>query len=193
MQRKPGLVVIVMITLFLTIGFQCEDGGYIAIRGVSKVEIFDRVSKEVLPAPISTTTDSLALLISFELEQFASNEVSFSLMDEAWADCPDGFCMANEITDIRVFCDKAIYNLPVNSDLAGLLTYRVQDIIESVALDEFLDILPGLNEGYYFGVFEGFTMNFPTKPAPDVYIFSVEIEDNNGHVFTASAPPVEWQ
>jgi hypothetical protein len=193
MNRKPGLFLILMITLFLTIGFQCDEGSYIAIRGVSKVEIFDLVANEVLQTPILTTTDSLALLISFELEQFASHDFSFDLMNEAWADCYEGICLANEIIDIRVFCDKSIYNLPAGSNLAGLLTYKIRDLMESLSLPEFLDNLPGLNEGYYFEVFEGFTLNFPSKPAADVYTFSIEIEDNNGHDFTATAPPVDWK
>ena len=184
---------ILMVTLFLTIGFQCEEGGYIAIRGIDKVEIFDRITNEVLQTPVSTTTDSLALLISFELEQFASYDFSFDIMNEAWADCSAGFCLANEIIDIRVFCDKPIYNLTPGINLAGLLTYKTRDITEPLPLTEFLDILPALNEGYYFEVFEGFALHLPSKPVADVYTFSIEIEDNNSHVFTATAPPVDWK
>jgi hypothetical protein len=193
MKRKPGMLLILMITLFLTIGFQCDEPSYVAIRDIAGIDIVDRTTNQVLLPPVSTSSDSLSLLVALELEDFVSNNLAFDLMNSAWADCPDGnSCMANEIVDIRVFCDKPIYNVSAGTNLAGLLTYIAEGWTDETLLPEFLEQLPGKDEGYTYHNLERLTMNLNLKPPPDHYTFSVEIEDNNGHIFRATAPTIEW-
>ena len=179
-------------TLFLTIGYpSCDGPDYAALRDIRDIDIFDPVTRQFLSEPATTTSDSISLVISMEIKQFSYHSIP-GLMNEAWGYFqPPSPVMANEITDIRIYSNREIYGIAPGENIAPMLLFSAY-LPYKWPLTEFLEEQPdkGSSFGYYF--YDQMHVFFSSKPSPGVYSFTVEIEDNNGHVLTASAPILEW-
>ncbi len=190
MQRKPGILVVFSLTMLLAIGVpSCGFSDYVAIRNVAQIDIIDPANQAFLPSPIVTTIDSLEMVIFSDLS-FFTQHINPDLMTEAWATSPPDPIWANEIIDIRVFCDQPIYGISPGVNITPELLF-VFESIHKLSLSEYLENLPHKGDMFSGGLS---TLNvfFNSKPIPGIYTFTVEIEDNNGNVFSALAPTIEW-
>lgn len=184
MNRKPSPWIISCLTVLLFIGFpSCDGPDYAAIRGIDRIEVTD-ADNMIIDHGDTTISDTIVLQVYPVLEYFAQN-VGGS-MASAWALSPPDPWMANELVDIRVYCDKTIYGLPPGENLSPSLQFGY-----SANLSQYLDELPGKGDEAYR--FDPITIFLTSKPAPDAYTFTVEMEDNNGHVFISSSTAFRWQ
>ena len=87
-----------------------------AFRNIREVAIYDQETHQVWLTPYSTSSDSIALIVSMELSFFTDNNINHGMMNEAWATSPRDPILANEIIDIRLFCDKPIYAIPAGTN-----------------------------------------------------------------------------
>jgi len=190
MKRKPGFFILLCLTIFLAIGVPACGPDYYAIRDIAKIEIFDPMSGIILGNPATTTSDSISLVIYMEFDGFSYYHIQTSgMMNEAWATSPEPPIMANEIKDIRIFCDQPIYGFASGQDIKEKLQFGYDNTV-NFSLNDYLEILP--NKGDFGSGFGPIYVNFNTKPAPGDYTFTVEMEDNNGHVFTSTASTLQW-
>lgn len=190
MKRKPGVYITLLLTLILTIGFpSCGGPDYIALRDIERVEIYDRTAEILLYNPVSTASDSISLIVFNKLVGFATN-YHYGLMQSAWATSPPDPELANEITDIRVSCDQPIFGIMPGENLSTELYFGISSNHHS-PIGDFLEELPSKGDYYYWGLEEIF-IHFDSKPQPGVYQFTIEIEDNNGHIFSDSPPSITW-
>lgn len=188
MHHRPGFLIIILTCLF-TVGLPSCGEDYVAYRNIHDVAIYDQETNQVWLTPYSTSSDSIALIVSMELSYFTDNNIHPVMMNEAWATSPSEPILANEIIDVRLFCDKPVYSIPAGTNIISemLLGYYPEG---KYSYPDFLEALPSkgsswaINDIYIF---------FREIPAPGVYTFTVEIEDNNGHIFIVSAPVLEWQ
>ncbi len=187
MARKPRFVPLIILTLFLTIGIpSCGGPDYIAIRDIARVDVLDLSTYTFLQAPISTSSDSLVLVVKLDVHYFSFHVDG--TMQEAWAFQPPDPIMANEIMDIRVFCDQPIYGHAPQQNLASELLFGEPGYFRA-PLEEYLARLPQKGEtGYVADIF----IFLPQKPVSGTYTFTIEIEDNNGHIFIADVTGIEW-
>jgi len=192
MKRRQGWFFLMMLTLVMTIGIpSCGGEDYAAIRDIRQVIIFDPEMHQPLLSPASTSSDTLILIVSNEIDFFSYHKMNVpGTMSEAWAFRPANSWMANEITDIRVFCNQPIYGQPAHQNLADQLTFGNAFDFQ-LSLGMFLESLPDIRDDYDFTV-NDFQIFLNTKPEKGTYIFTIEMEDNNGHVFVANTIPVEW-
>lgn len=192
MQRKPGYLFLLCLTLIFTIGYpSCGGHDYAAIRDISDVDIFDPLTRQFLAAPATTTSDSISLIISMEVKEFSYNFIP-GTMNEAWSFFqPSSPMMANEIRDLRIFCDREIYGIAPGQNLAPELLFGIY-FSYKWPLSEFLEELPDKGDDCNYYCFDAMHVFFSSKPSPGFYTFTIEVEDNNGHLLTASAPTLEW-
>ncbi len=192
MKRRPGFVILFCLIIFFMIGVPSCEPDYVALRGLSYIEVFDYASRKILEEPAITSSDSISLLLYFELKSFSFNFVrTAGTMGETWATSPSLPVWANEIKDIRVFCNQPIYGLSAGDNLAGNLSYGFFTD-EIWPFHEFLDKLPDKGEISNHSLFQPLHIFLFSKPFSGIYIFTVEVEDNNGHVFIAASIPIEW-
>lgn len=190
MKQKPGPLFLICITIMLTIGFPSCGSDYAAFRDIVRVDIFDPVAGRILESPAVTSSDSISLIILTKIVEFSFNHSRYrGTMTEAWATTPVSPLMANEITDIRIFCDQVIYGIEPGNNLSSELQFGYD--VFKFSLIEFLEMLPRKGEDYYW-IIGQMQVFFQTKPPSGFYTFTVEMEDNNGHVFTATSPTLEW-
>jgi len=191
MKRKQRILFLICITVFLTIGFPSCDSDYAAFRDIVSVDIFDPITRKMLETPASTSSDSISLIIFIEIVEFSFNYILIPrTMNEAWATSPLLPWMANEITDIRVYCDQSIYGIAPGENIALELGFGFYTS-QKLPLAEYLELLPGKGEDYYGGL-ELIHVFFNSKPPTGFYTFTVEMEDNNGHILISTAPTLEW-
>ena len=190
MIKKPGVPLLFCLIVFLTIGFpSCERPDYMALRDIDRVEIFDRASSLFIYAPATTSSDSISLIIFNKVVSFSSH-FSTGLMQSAWATSPSRPQLANEIVDIRIYCDLPLFGIAAGENLAPELLFGFY-WSEGMPLADFLEEAPAKGEVYEGGL-EDITVYFDTKPQPGTYQFTIEIEDNNGHVFSGNPPSLTW-
>ena len=190
MKQKNRFLFILCLTGFFTVGVPGCEPDYYAIRDITRVEIFDPVTRTFLHSPGSTTSDSISLVLSLEFVGFSMHHIRFTgMMNEAWATSPEIPILANEIRDIRVFSDQPIYGFTLGENISSQLEFGFGSS-ENFTLSEYLEMLPGKGDSSYG--FSPLFVNFTSKPIVGFYSFTVEIEDNNGHVFTSTAPTLEW-
>ncbi len=189
MRLKPRATFLFFLTLLFAIGIPSCGEDYVVFRDIKNVYILDREAGLYLGTPASTSSDSIALQIEIEFAQFSYNHNSIpGMMSEAWATSPSTPMLANEITDIRIFCDHAIYGIPPGENMAAVLNFGLD--YYQATLHDFLQMLPRKGE-YTYGI-PPMEVYFNSKPDPGTYTFKVEIEDNNRHVFISSFPALEW-
>jgi len=187
-MRKNKLVYFLVLTALMTIGVpSCDSPDYAAIRGIANIKTLDLSTNAFLQDPGTTTSDSIALFVTMNIQLFSGVHFRGSLA-EAWAFQQPDPEMANEITDIRVFCNKSIYGIPAGQNLSPELLFG-EEYISRLPLEGLLEFLPKKGDEY-FDTFE-ITIFLNSKPLPDIYLFTVEVEDNNSHIFTGMTQ-VEW-
>ena len=187
-MRKNKLVYFLILTALMIIGVpSCDGPDYAAIRDIAQIKTLDLSTNSFLQDPGMTTSDSIALIVTMNIQLFSGVYFRGSLT-EAWAFQPGDPEMANEITDIRVFCNKSIYGIPPGQNLAQELLFG-DEYSSRLPLETLLEFLPKKGDDY-FNSFE-ITIFLNGKPLPDIYLFTVEMEDNNGHIFTGTTQ-VEW-
>ena len=192
MKRRTGYLFLLSLTIFFTIGYpSCDSPDYAALRDISDIDIFDPVNHQFLTEPASTTNDSISLVISMEIKEFSYNHIP-GMMNEAFGYFhPPSPTMANEISDFRIYCDREIYGIAPGENIAPSLLFSIY-LPYKWPLIEFLQELPNKGDNYGHYVFQQMHVFFSSKPATGVYTFTIEIEENNGHVLTATAPTLEW-
>ena len=117
-MRKNKLVYYLILTALMTIGVpSCDSPDYAAIRGIGNIKTLDLSTNTFLQDPGTTTSDSIALFVTMNIQLFSGVHFRGSLA-EAWAFQQPDPEMANEITDIRVFCNKSIYGIPAGQNLS---------------------------------------------------------------------------
>ncbi len=180
---------LMMIALF-TIGMpSCDGPDYAAFRGIQIADFYDVTTNNFIPPPASISGDSMILLIQPQIDFFTQFSMK-GTMDQVWAFSPPQPTMANEITDIRIFSDQQMYGIPAGQNLSGNLSFGTASNVK-LPLPVFLsDFLKKGSEFYYE---ETIFVFFNTKPASGTYHFVIELEDNNGHVFTATTSQLTWQ
>src|SRR5688500_16966769 len=188
MYRRPRFLIILFTCIF-AIGFPSCGEDYIAFRDIEEVIIYDLETNSSHYTPLTTSSDSIALRVIMKVTSFTHNYIFSQLMNEAWATSPEEPILANEIINIRLYCDKPIYGIPAQTNIMGetLIGY---DPSQKFSIGDFLTHLP--SKGEYWSFYDMFIF-LDGKPTPGSYNFTVEIEDNNGHIFTAPAPTLEWQ
>lgn len=192
MKRIQRPLILACLTLFLMIGFPaCGGDDYAAIRGIASTHILDRTTNTFLSSPAITSSDSIILLINPEIDFFSFHPTVSGSMSEAIAFQPQDPWMANEIRAIRIYCNNLVYGIPAGQDLAGELLYGFDHSLK-YSLEEYIASLPKKGDDYYHGSNEIYIF-LPSKPASGDYVFSIEIEDNNGHVFMADFLNIQWQ
>ncbi|MFZ1677754.1 MAG: hypothetical protein WBP41_09085 [Saprospiraceae bacterium] len=193
MKRIPPWISLIVLTSLLTIGIpSCGSSDYAAIRDIRQVIIYDPVVNQSLASPASTSSDSLVFIIWNEIDFFSLNQIHFSgTMSEAWAFEPASPWLANEISDIRVYSDQPMYGHPSHTNLSDQLKFG-SSINFQLSLDQFLKTLPHLGEDFDDSSIEEFQIFLNTKPQMGIYTFTIEIEDNNGHIFSANTIPINW-
>ncbi|HUR30431.1 MAG TPA: hypothetical protein VMZ69_03305 [Saprospiraceae bacterium] len=190
MNRKPGPLLFFCLTFLFTIGFpSCDGPDYFALRDIERVEILDRANEIYLSAPASTSSDSIALIIFNKLVSFSINYPE-GLMQSAWATSPPKPLMANEIIDIRIYCEQGIYGILPGENLATELNFGFFSS-QGIPLADFIEELPNKGDQYYGGL-EEIAIYFDSKPDPGTYQFTIEIEDNNGHIFSGNPLSLTW-
>ncbi len=189
MNLRPVFPIIFLLTLFLTVGFQCDEADYAAVRDIFTVDILERSSGAVIMAPASTTSDSIVLVANNEYALFSSSLSRAGLMSSTWASANVDPILANEIVAIKVFCDKPIYGAAAGEDLAPKVFFGF-DRVEEFSITEFVSLLPKKGEDGWW--WQETYVFFNTKPLADTYTFTIEFEDNNGHIFSATASPLQW-
>lgn len=190
MKGKARSLLLLLITALFTIGMpSCDGPDYVAIRGIQTADFFDVTSNNFIPAPAVISKDSMVIVIQPRVEFFT--QFSFQgTMDQAWAFSPADPIMANEITDIRITSNKDIYDVPAGQNLSHVLQFSAWPD-SKFSLSEFLEDYLEKGSEFYFN--ESIFVFFNGKPTPDTYQFVVEMEDNNGHVFTATTTQLTWQ
>ena len=188
MKRKSPSLLVFSLTLLFSLGIPgCDGPDYAAIRGIEKLSILDRETGNILGSLESTSSDSLALWIETEVVYFTYD--SPGSMSSALATSPPDPEMANELVDIRVFCDQPIFGFEPGQNIAPTLRFGYDNY--QFTLTDYLSDIPGKGDVAY-------GWNFPisvflnSKPEPGIYSFSVEMEDNNGHVFSSSSHLFNW-
>lgn len=189
MHRRQRNLLLIILTFIFSIGFPSCGEDYVAFRDIEEVGIYDLETKNVWLTPTTTSSDSLALRVLMRLSYFTFTDYVPDIMNEAWATSPEEPILANEITDIRVYCNESIFGIPAGNNLITemLIGY---DHFEKFIPEDFMEHLPKKGDRYLVDRIYFF---FQGKPTPGSYIFTVEIEDNNGHVFISSAPEIHWQ
>ncbi|MEO6133131.1 MAG: hypothetical protein ABIQ02_14920 [Saprospiraceae bacterium] len=190
MKQRLGTTILFILTILFTIGIPSCEPDYAVYRNIEKVEIWDPLTRKILEIPALTSSDSIFLVISTQVDYFSlqHNQTS-GTMNEAWATSPERSVMANEVRDIRIFCDHLIYGISSGQNLAPILMFDNYGF-EKWPLAMLLDELPHKGDQVHIDV--KIFVFFNTKPDPGVYTFTVEMEDNNGHIFTSSSPALEW-
>ena len=189
MHQRHRNLVLIFLTCIFSIGFPSCGEDYVAFRDIEEVGIYDLETKNVWLTPTTTSSDSLALRVLMRLSYFTFTDYVPDIMNEAWATSPEDPILANEITDIRVYSNDSIFGIPAGNNLISemLIGYS---LFEKFTPDYFIEQLPEKGDRYAIDIIYLF---FQGKPIPGSYTFTVEIEDNNGHVFISSAPEVHWQ
>ncbi len=190
MKGKARTLLLLLISVIFTIGIpSCDGPDYAAFRGIQIADFFDIASNDFIPAPATITTDSMVILIQPRID-FFTQQTFQGTMDQAWAFSPTDPIMANEITDIRIFSNNDMYDVPAGQNLSNTLEFSTASNIKFSLSDFLADFL---QKGSEFYNNESIFIFFKDKPAPDMYRFVIELEDNNGHVFTATTPTLSWQ
>ena len=190
MKRKARTLLLLFMTAIFTIGMpSCDGPDYAAFRGIRTVDFFDIATNNFISSPASITGDSMAMLIQPQVDFFTQAKFR-GTMDEAWAFSPPDPIMANEITDIRITSDKDMYGIPAGQNLASTLTFGNEQNVK-LSLHQFLEDY--LEKGTIFYHNEIIFVFFDGKPATGTYQFVIELEDNNGHVFTSGTSQLTWQ
>ncbi len=190
MKRKPRILLLICLTGLLTLGIPSCAEDYAVYRSIQSVEIMDALTGEIFATATTTYSDSIFLVIVTKIDYFSFQNIRFSgTMPEAWATSPEVPVMANEIRDIRIFCNNTIYGISPGQNLSPHLMFGYP-WFEKWSLTMYLDQIPGKGDLSYG---EGrLYVFFSMKPDPGDYIFTVEMEDNNGHIFTSASPTLEW-
>lgn len=189
MHHNSRWLLIAFLTCFFSIGLPSCSSDYVAFRDIEEIVINDLATGNIYSTPVITSSDSIALRVSLKLNYFTYGEIIPDMMSEAWATSPEEPILANEIVDIRLYCNKPVYGiLPGNNLMSELLIGYYYT--EKYSITDFLEQLPSKGDRWFENIIY---LYFKGKPAPDTYIFNVEIEDNNGHIFSATAPELEWQ
>ena len=110
-------------------------------------------------------------------------------MTEAWAFSPSDPIMANEIRDIRIYCDRHIYGINAGGNIAPFLRFGSPYDMHSI-MAEYIVNLPSKGDvGYGINSIDVF---LHPRTVAGSYTFTVEVEDNNKNVFTGTSPTIEW-
>lgn len=195
MKRKPGWFGLIILIFILTTGIpscSCDGPDYAAIRDIQEVIVFDWMQNKIIDVGISTTSDQLAIIILNEIQFFSLLEFHIpGTMSEAWACDPSPPQIANQIVDIKVLCDQNFNGIPPQTNFAEQLQFGPNINLQS-SLHLFLATLPKVKDNSDDFDYRQFQIFLNSKPEPGTYRFTIELIDNNGHIFSGITKPIQW-